>query len=134
MSARQKLRLILRTYVSLLTHDTQGCRIIAAEILQKTLQNLGCITGLQPLTTQLDGGQRGCQCSRTEQQCWPLSARRPGGGLTVSALHTTNARWDIVAKLRADSLESFDIVFSRIRLVEGIANTETSLLPSTHKL
>ena len=39
-----------------------------------------------------------------------------------------------MAELRTDSLESFDSVLSRIRLVEGIVNTETSLLPSTHKL
>ena len=56
------------------------------------------------------------------------------GDPAVSALHTTNGRWDIVAELRADSLEGFDSVLSRIRLLEGIANTETSLLLSTHKL
>jgi len=56
------------------------------------------------------------------------------GDPAVSALHTTNGRWDIVAELRADSLEGFDSVLSRIRLLEGIANTETSLLLSTSKL
>ena len=61
-----------------------------------------------------------------------LSALR--GDPAVSALHTTNGRFDIVAELRADSLESFDRVLRRIRLLDGIANTETSLLLSTHKL
>ncbi|MFC5520076.1 Lrp/AsnC family transcriptional regulator [Polaromonas jejuensis] len=61
-----------------------------------------------------------------------LSALR--GDPAVSALHTTNGRWDIVAELRADSLEAFDRVLGRIRLLEGIANTETSLLLSTSKL
>jgi DNA-binding Lrp family transcriptional regulator len=56
------------------------------------------------------------------------------GDPAVSALHSTNGRWDIVAELRADSLESFDRVLARIRLVEGISSTETSLLLSTHKL
>ena len=56
------------------------------------------------------------------------------GDPAVSALHTTNGRFDIVAELRADSLESFDRVLRRIRLLDGIANTETSLLLSTHKL
>jgi len=56
------------------------------------------------------------------------------GDPAVEALHTTNGRWDIVAELRAESLEAFDRVLSRIRLVDGIANTETSLLLSTHKL
>lgn len=56
------------------------------------------------------------------------------GDPAVSALHTTNGRWDIVAELQADSLASFDRVLGRIRLLEGIANTETSLLLSTFKL
>jgi DNA-binding Lrp family transcriptional regulator len=56
------------------------------------------------------------------------------GDPAVCALHTTNGRWDIVAELRADSLEAVDRVLGRIRLIDGISNTETSLLLSTHKL
>ena len=55
------------------------------------------------------------------------------GDPSVCALHTTNGRWDIVAELRTDSLESVDRVLGRIRLIDGISNTETSLLLSTHK-
>ena len=56
------------------------------------------------------------------------------GDPAVGALHSTNGRWDIVAELRADSLEAFDRVLGRIRQLEGISNTESSLLLSTHKL
>jgi len=56
------------------------------------------------------------------------------GHPNVFALHTTNGRWDLVAELRADTLEDFDRVLSSIRLIAGIAQTETSLLLSTHKL
>lgn len=56
------------------------------------------------------------------------------GDPAVSALYSTNGRWDIVAELRAESLEAFDRVLARIRLVEGISSTETSLLLSAHKL
>ncbi len=56
------------------------------------------------------------------------------GDPAVEALHTTNGRWDLIAELRADSLEAFDQVISRIRSAESIARTETSLLLSTHKL
>lgn len=52
----------------------------------------------------------------------------------VSSLHSTNGRWDFVAELQADTLEAFDRVLGSIRLVEGIASTETSILLSTHKL
>jgi DNA-binding Lrp family transcriptional regulator len=51
----------------------------------------------------------------------------------VHTLHSTNGRWDIVAELRADNLELFDQVLGRIRRIEGIASTETSILLSTHK-
>lgn len=56
------------------------------------------------------------------------------GDPAVSALHTTNGRWDIVAELQAGSLADFDQVLGRIRKISGIANTETSLLLSTLKL
>ena len=56
------------------------------------------------------------------------------GDPAVRTLHTTNGRWDVIAELRADTLEAFDRVLGRIRQLEGIANTETSLLLSTRKL
>lgn len=55
------------------------------------------------------------------------------GDPAVTTLHSTNGRWDIVVELRADSLEAFDRVLARIRLVEGISQSETSLLLSTFK-
>lgn len=67
--------------------------------------------------------------NRTEQV---LRALR--GDPAVVELHTTNGRWDIVAELHAQSLEEFDQVLSRIRLLDGIASSETSLLLSTLKL
>ena len=56
------------------------------------------------------------------------------GHPTVVALHTTNGRWDLMAELRADTLEAFDQVLNAIRAIQGISNTETSILLSTHKL
>lgn len=52
----------------------------------------------------------------------------------VRALHTTNGRWDIVAELGTDSLETFDEALRSIRTIKGISNSETSLLLSTHKV
>jgi DNA-binding Lrp family transcriptional regulator len=56
------------------------------------------------------------------------------GHPNVSRLHSTNGRWDIVAELMADTLEAFDQVLGQIRLIEGIAQTETSILLSTYKV
>lgn len=55
------------------------------------------------------------------------------GDPAISTLHSTNGRWDIVAELRTASLEEFDRVLARIRQLEGVANTESSLLLSTFK-
>jgi len=56
------------------------------------------------------------------------------GEPNVQALHTTNGRWDIIAELRAETLEAFDRTLDRIRLIDGIGATETSILLSTYKL
>jgi DNA-binding Lrp family transcriptional regulator len=60
--------------------------------------------------------------------------RQLRGHPNVVALHTTNGRWDLMAELRADTLEAFDQVLTAIRAIQGIANTESSILLSTHKL
>ena len=52
----------------------------------------------------------------------------------VEAVHMTNGRWDMMAELATDSLAGFSRVLDAIRLVEGIAATETSLLLRTHRL
>ena len=52
----------------------------------------------------------------------------------VSAIHTTNGRWDLVAELRTDSLADFSATLDAVRQIEGIASTETSLLLASHKV
>jgi DNA-binding Lrp family transcriptional regulator len=51
----------------------------------------------------------------------------------VAALHDTNGRWDLLAELRADSNAALSEVLERVRLVKGIANTETSILLATFR-
>ncbi|HCQ64227.1 MAG TPA: AsnC family transcriptional regulator [Rhodobacteraceae bacterium] len=46
-------------------------------------------------------------------------------------LHSTNGKWDLVAELTADSLTAFDRVLREVRGVEGITNSETSILLSS---
>ncbi len=54
-----------------------------------------------------------------------------GGFPEVSAIHTTNGRWDLVVELGTKTLSDFDAVLRRIRLVPGITGSETSLLLAT---
>ncbi|WP_439124891.1 Lrp/AsnC family transcriptional regulator [Marivita sp.] len=51
----------------------------------------------------------------------------------VRALHSTNGRWDVIAELGTDTLEALDQVLSRIRKLDGVTQSETSLLLSTRK-
>ncbi|GMA28635.1 Lrp/AsnC family transcriptional regulator [Arenivirga flava] len=49
----------------------------------------------------------------------------------IAALHSTNGAWDLVAELHVDTLAEFDRVLGRIRGVDGVINSETSLLLSS---
>ncbi|ACM28569.1 Lrp/AsnC family transcriptional regulator [Agrobacterium sp. SHOUNA12C] len=57
--------------------------------------------------------------------------RRLRGLTEISALHTTNGNWDLVANIRAASLADFDRVLREVRMIDGVANSETSLLLSS---
>ncbi|WP_296600300.1 Lrp/AsnC family transcriptional regulator [Phenylobacterium sp.] len=52
----------------------------------------------------------------------------------VAAVHTTNGRWDLVADLDVETLQAFSAALDRIRQIEGIASTETSILLATQKM
>ena len=51
----------------------------------------------------------------------------------VAALHDTNGRWDLLAELQAGSNAELSAVLERVRLIKGIANTETSILLATYR-
>ncbi len=51
----------------------------------------------------------------------------------VAALHDTNGRWDLLAELRAESNAELSAVLERVRLIKGIASTETSILLATYR-
>lgn len=49
----------------------------------------------------------------------------------LHSLHTTNGTWDLIAEIRAMSLSDFDRVLREVRNIDGILNSETSLLLSS---
>ncbi|KRB48849.1 Lrp/AsnC family transcriptional regulator [Phenylobacterium sp. Root700] len=57
--------------------------------------------------------------------------QRLRGIVEIRTLHTTNGNWDLVADIRAASLPDFDRVLREVRMIDGVANSETSLLLST---
>lgn len=52
----------------------------------------------------------------------------------VATLHDTNGRWDLLAELRAETLQELAKVLERIRLLKGISNTETSIHLETFRV
>lgn len=46
----------------------------------------------------------------------------------VVSVHSTNGRWDLVVEVRTEDLLGFDQALRRLRDIEGIAASETSLL------
>ena len=57
--------------------------------------------------------------------------KRLHGFPELHALHTTNGTWDLIAELRASSLGDFDRVLREVRNIEGILNSETSIMLSS---
>lgn len=61
------------------------------------------------------------------------ASRRLAVMTEVRAIHSTNGRWDLVLDIATRDLAAFDEVLNRIRLIEGIDETETNILLSTRK-
>ncbi|XYK79036.1 MAG: Lrp/AsnC family transcriptional regulator [Labrenzia sp.] len=49
----------------------------------------------------------------------------------LQQLHTTNGNWDLVAHLVAPSLSEFDRILRDVRTIDGVLNSETSILLSS---
>ena len=49
----------------------------------------------------------------------------------ITRLHTTNGKWDLAAERQVPTLEHFDAVISNLRQIDGIIETDTSLLLSS---
>lgn len=54
-----------------------------------------------------------------------------GGFPEISAVHTTNGKWDLVVEFGTNSLSDLDAILRRIRLIPGVTASETNLLLAT---
>jgi len=77
---------------------------------------------------------RAIMCVAIEGERSGAVVRALKGFPEVAAIHTTNGRWDLVAELNTESLAAFSRTLDEIRLIDGIAATETSLLLAAHKI
>lgn len=49
----------------------------------------------------------------------------------LHTLHTTNGAWDLIAEIRTDTLANFDRTLREVRQIDGVLNSETSLMLSS---
>ncbi|MFZ5710288.1 MAG: Lrp/AsnC family transcriptional regulator [Pseudomonadota bacterium] len=58
---------------------------------------------------------------------------RLAGFPEIQAVHSTNGRWDLIAEIGTRTLEEFDAVLFRVRGLDGVTASETSLLLATRR-
>ncbi len=59
--------------------------------------------------------------------------RQLGAMPEARQIYSTNGRWDVIVDIGTETLEQFDAVLFRIRRLEGVTASETSLLLATRK-
>jgi DNA-binding Lrp family transcriptional regulator len=74
---------------------------------------------------------RGIVLIEIEGHATKKAVKMLGGYAEVTAIHTTNGRWDLVVELGTQTLADLDTVLRHIRLIPGIRNSETNLLLAT---
>jgi DNA-binding Lrp family transcriptional regulator len=78
---------------------------------------------------ETDSGRvRAVMCIAIEGEKSAHVIRALSGFPEVEHIYTTNGRWDLVAEIGTDTLAGFSRALDQIRLIEGIAATETSIL------
>jgi len=99
------------------------------------LQNRGEIIGFSVVLREdtLRDPVRGLMMIAIEGRGTEKIIRQLQGMSELRAVHSTNGRWDVIVEIGTDTLESFDAVLFRIRRLEGVMSSETSLLLSTRK-
>jgi DNA-binding Lrp family transcriptional regulator len=74
------------------------------------------------------GRVRAIMCIAIEGERSAKVLRALRGFVEIGTIHTTNGRWDLVAELDTATLADFGHALDQIRMIEGIATTETSIL------
>ncbi|MEO9682710.1 MAG: Lrp/AsnC family transcriptional regulator [Tateyamaria sp.] len=99
------------------------------------LQQRGDIVGFSVVLREdmLGDPVRGLMMIAIEGRGTERILRQLNGMSAVRALHSTNGRWDVIAEIGTETLETFDEVLFAIRRLDGVTSSETSLLLSARK-
>lgn len=118
-----------RSPVSTLAADLRTTRTTVTSRM-KRLTDAGIIVGY---TVRVDtdaegGGLQAMSLIEVEGRTTDRVIHELRGLPEISALHTTNGGWDLIAELECTGLQNFDEVLRRIRGVPGIVNSRTHVL------
>ncbi|MCM2453231.1 Lrp/AsnC family transcriptional regulator [Agrobacterium vitis] len=121
-----------RRSISDLALETGASRATVRARLER-LERDGTILGYTVIlrADTVDVGVRGIMMIEIQGHVTDKVIRALSGFPEISAVHSTNGRWDLIVELGAATLTDFDSVLRRVRLVPGITNSETSLILST---
>ncbi|MDM7458573.1 MAG: Lrp/AsnC family transcriptional regulator [Paracoccus sp. (in: a-proteobacteria)] len=99
------------------------------------LQQRGEIVGFTAVTRGdiADAPVRGLVLIGIEGRGGDRIMSRLSGMSQVTAVHSTNGRWDLIVEIAAQSLVELDDVLRRIRNLDGVMTSETNLLLSTRR-
>lgn len=102
-------------------------RTTAQARLDRLLES-GAVLGFTVRARQDADALRAIMMIEIEGRSTSAVIKRLRGYPEIVALHTTNGGWDLVAEIVTGNLTDFDRILREIRQVDGVLNSETSLL------
>lgn len=110
-----------------------GLSRVTARTRLKRLQAEGVIIGFTVILAGdlQDHPVRGLMMLGIEGKGTERISRTIGGIAAVQAIHSTNGKWDLVVELGTETLNDLDKVLAKIRKLDGVSTSETSLLLAT---
>ncbi len=123
-----------RASLSVLAADLKVTRATVRARMDR-LQASGDIAGFTVLTRAdiVPHPVRGLMMLETAGRGADRAMPRLRAMAAVTAVHSTNGTWDLIAEIGTDTLESFDAVLTAIRQIDGVTRSETSLLLSSRR-
>ena len=131
--------------ISLLRHNARaalsdlasdlGVSRATVRVRIERMQNVGEIVGFTVVTKsdQSTSPVRGLMMIGIEGRGADRIIRQLRGIPAVTAVHTTNGRWDLIVEVATQTLEKLDAILAEIRRLDGISVSETNLLLATRK-
>ncbi|WP_209504154.1 MULTISPECIES: Lrp/AsnC family transcriptional regulator [unclassified Ruegeria] len=115
--------------------ETLGVTRTTVRSRLQRLKQSGEIVGFTVLTRRdlAQSPVRGLMMLEIEGRGTERVMSRIGAMRQVTAVHSTNGSWDLIAEISTETLAELDEVLFQIRKIDGVTRSETNLLLSTRK-